>query len=456
MELLVITWIQWCYMDTPPVSAAAKVMLGGALVLAAGILIGRSQGMIAPVEATKSGASIRCLVAAAVVMVAATHASARTLHDAITDAWARQPERAGFDARAATADARYRSGSALVPNAPTAAGTYVNDRIAGSNYNYITTQVQVSTPLWLPGEGTATQRTAEAQGISAAADKDAAHLALATNVIELAANANTALNDRDVAARRLATDRALAADIAHRVAVGESAQSDQLEAEAEAASAEISLSQAQTQVEAARIQLLAVTGSREVPSLAGAVLPVKAQAEAIATHPRLAAAEQAVAAARANARLVDIQDRDDPEIGVQGINEKQPGTRWDTRFGVNLTFHFATEARNAPRRAEAEQAVTEAIVRATLIRRDIEVAFATAMAMRDGAQRASEAADRAAAALGRRRGQIERAWRVGEMPFIELVRANAQALDSDLARSRARTGLQAAQLRAQVASGSIP
>src|SRR3954447_15831168 len=39
-ELLVIAWIQWKYMDTPPVSAAAKVMLGGALVLAAGILIG--------------------------------------------------------------------------------------------------------------------------------------------------------------------------------------------------------------------------------------------------------------------------------------------------------------------------------------------------------------------------------------------------------------------------------
>ena len=40
LELLAIAWIQWRYMDTPPISAAAKVMLGGALVLAAGILIG--------------------------------------------------------------------------------------------------------------------------------------------------------------------------------------------------------------------------------------------------------------------------------------------------------------------------------------------------------------------------------------------------------------------------------
>ncbi len=42
IELLTIAWIQWKYMDTSPLSAAAKVMLGGALVLATGILIGSS------------------------------------------------------------------------------------------------------------------------------------------------------------------------------------------------------------------------------------------------------------------------------------------------------------------------------------------------------------------------------------------------------------------------------
>jgi rubrerythrin len=42
IELLTIAWIQWKYMDTPPVSAAAKVMLGGALVVATGVLIGTS------------------------------------------------------------------------------------------------------------------------------------------------------------------------------------------------------------------------------------------------------------------------------------------------------------------------------------------------------------------------------------------------------------------------------
>ena len=42
IELMAIAWIQWRYMDTPPLSAAAKVMLGGGLVLATGILIGNA------------------------------------------------------------------------------------------------------------------------------------------------------------------------------------------------------------------------------------------------------------------------------------------------------------------------------------------------------------------------------------------------------------------------------
>ncbi|MEA2834218.1 MAG: erythrin-vacuolar iron transport family protein [Methylobacteriaceae bacterium] len=41
-ELLTIAWIQWKYMETPPIAAAAKVMLGGGLVLATGILIGNA------------------------------------------------------------------------------------------------------------------------------------------------------------------------------------------------------------------------------------------------------------------------------------------------------------------------------------------------------------------------------------------------------------------------------
>jgi rubrerythrin len=42
IELAAISWIRWRYMDTPPFSAAFQVMFGGALVFAAGVLIGSS------------------------------------------------------------------------------------------------------------------------------------------------------------------------------------------------------------------------------------------------------------------------------------------------------------------------------------------------------------------------------------------------------------------------------
>jgi VIT1/CCC1 family predicted Fe2+/Mn2+ transporter len=39
-ELAIISWIRWRYMDTPFLSAAFQIVVGGALVFAAGILIG--------------------------------------------------------------------------------------------------------------------------------------------------------------------------------------------------------------------------------------------------------------------------------------------------------------------------------------------------------------------------------------------------------------------------------
>jgi rubrerythrin len=41
LELAVISWIRWKFMDTPPFSAAIQVGFGGALVFATGILIGQ-------------------------------------------------------------------------------------------------------------------------------------------------------------------------------------------------------------------------------------------------------------------------------------------------------------------------------------------------------------------------------------------------------------------------------
>ena len=377
-----------------------------------------------------------------------------SLHQSIADAWARLPQRNNFAAQQNVAGARNLAGSALVPNAPTASGSYVNDKVAGSNYNYVTSQVGVSTPLWLPGEGTATQDAARAESVAIDGQIALAHLSLAREVLRLAADAADAVNALAIAQRRLATNRALAATLANRFAVGESAQSDALAADAEASSAVVYVAQAEARLGLARVALAELTGSEAIPMLMPA--PALANAADGSEHPQVVAAAQQVEAARARARLVYLQDRDDPELGIEGINEKQPGTRWDTRFGVTLRFHFATEARNAPLRAVAQENLTRATVQLELTRRQVAAQITGAQIVLIASERAVTMADRSAAELEKRRGQIERAWRLGEMAFIELVRANALAYDAEAARDKARLGSTTAQLQLQIAEGVIP
>ena len=111
----------------------------------------------------------------------------QSFHDAVAEAWAHLPQRRDLAAQQATMAARYMAGGSLFPKAPLANGSYVNDHVAGSNYNYVTTQLELSTPVWLPGEGTATRNTAQADAVAVEAVVEAAHLALAVQLLDLAA-----------------------------------------------------------------------------------------------------------------------------------------------------------------------------------------------------------------------------------------------------------------------------
>ena len=80
----------------------------------------------------------------------------------------------------------------------------------------------------------------------------------------------------------------------------------------------------------------------------------------------------------------------------------------------------------------------------------------TAQAVLVASERAIVEAERGAGVLDRRRGQIERAWRMGEMSLIEVVRANALAFDAELARDRARTSRDTARQSLRIAEGMVP
>ena len=404
----------------------------------------------------RRGSSAVLLMTVCVSLMAPARSAAQglTLRDAVAAAWERLPGRAAIEGRRQAAAARFGAAGAFLPNAPYASAGYVNDQV-GSGQRYITYSGEVGTPVWLPGQGTASQNVAQADLASIAAEADAAHLALAAQVLDLSSQAALAANTRDVARRRLATTQALATDLNRRFRIGENAQSDALAADADASNARLALADAEAQLAAARAMLAAVTGSEAVPSLA--VAAGAGPGSAPEAHPRLVAARKAVEAAQAAMRLTRIESRDSPTVGVQGIHEKQgAGQPYDTRFGLVVRFPFATEARNAPLLAAAQSGVTAATTQLALAERQVTAERRQAEALLLGARQGSEAAARAATALGTRRGQVERAWRMGEMPLIEVVRANALAFDAELARDKARTTLGTTQQRLRIAQGVLP
>jgi cobalt-zinc-cadmium efflux system outer membrane protein len=400
---------------------------------------------------------------AAIVLLAGAPArsatsEALTFREAVDLAWSRLPDRRTFAANKAVAEARYRSGSAWFPNAPNMTGTFDNDKIAGSNENYITNQVLLATPVWLPGEGSATQRQAAADSAANDEAATAAHLAVARQVLDAALEATIAGGARDVAEKRRAAAHALYLDAVQRTQTGEAAEADMLAAQAEDALADAALRQAEARYAAALVPLSLLTGSDAVPrlDLPVAARPDVAEERILARHPQMAAAEAAVVSAREGERLTRIQDRDDPELGVQMTDDKQPGTRWDTRVGVVVRFSFATEARNAPRRAAAEADTTRAEVQLDRTRRGVLAELREARVMLQGAEDAASAASSAAAAQRKRLSMVQHAWRLGEAPLIELVRANGAAFDAQLEQVRSRTTLSAARLQLVLAEGDIP
>ncbi len=324
------------------------------------------------------------------------------------------------------------------------------------------TRHRVGTPIWLPGEGTATEAVARADLDRVEADADSTHLSLAVAVLDTALRAITATLSADVARQRLLAAQALANDLVRGVHAGESTQSDLQAARVDAEAAQASLADAEAQRLRVRIALSVLTGLEDIPQITGRDIVGASASPAVPghladSHPRVVGARRAVEAGLAAWRLTHISDRDSPEVAVIGIHEKQGfSTPYNTRFGLELRIPFATEARNTPSLAAARSTLMAAEANLMQARRQTEIEVGEAE-INFAAMRTSAAASaRAESQLRKRRIQIERAWHVGEMPLIEVVRAWAADFDAELVRDRSRASFGAAAMRLSLAEGRLP
>lgn len=378
--------------------------------------------------------------------------AAARLRTAVDAAWTRSVELAGVPGREAAARARGRAADSVTPGPPSLGGGFVTDGVSNARGGR-EAELSLATPLWLPGEGTASRRVADADLSRLTAQQQAQRLAMAGEVREALAAVALAQVEAAGAEARVRDARSLEADVARRVRGRDAAEAELLTARLDRMEADIVLGERRAALEGGRLLFRSLTGMDPDPAALNEAEPPRRAPP----HPRLAEADAAVAVADANRRLAALQVRESPEIGLLGRTSREAGTNfYDNRVGLQFRLPFATEARNAPRQAAAEAELTEATAAAANVRRQMDLQAARARLDLGVVQQALGTVRQRVAVLRQQRGLSEAAYRGGQASLGDVIRVRALATEAEVASGRAEVAVRQARSRVNQALGILP
>lgn len=392
-----------------------------------------------------------CLIPAA--------ARAGSFHDALRAAWVRDPSNRSFSIDAKASHANAGAAESWFPGGPIVSGEYLDDHFIGSNLGYTTYQGAISVPLWLPGQGTATMRSALADEAVSRARINVQRLLVAVRVLDLASSA-TLLQKKIGNLRATST---ILQRVVHSaqdgLRAGEIASSDFDAVVGEKGDVDSRIAEAEQALESTRAELEALTGSDDIPdilSLDGRILGTQRLALDPSRDPRLIMASALVKSAKASYNLARHSYMPNPTLGVQVTKQGQYGSPWDTQVGAQFSVALPSEARNTPIVMKEVKAMGAAERDATLAKRKVTVEYRQTRARLSSALVMLKHTNTARQALDQRAADLERAWRVGEAPVIEYLRARRSALESGQRAAEADVIWHAAMIRMSLMAGNYP
>ena len=401
-------------------------------------------------------ASAVALLLAQAALAADAGQPAVGLASALEQAWRLHPQAAALDARDAEAQAARDIAGGLTPEPGAISIGSRNDR-ANRNLGQQEYEVELATPLWLPGQKAAREDAAASQVDEVAAKRIALRWELAGELREAWWALAAARNARTLAARRVETARALESDVRRRFRAGDLSRIDGNLAQSEVLAAEAELIEAEANRLQAEHLLRTLTGSG-APAEVGEEAPAAERtAEAAAAHPLLAAAAAASRSARARTTVAAESRRGAPELALRVVRERGDFAEpYNNSIGVRLRIPFSSGALvrrdTAAAQAEASQADAEMLRARTRVELETE-----------RARRALAAAGQQLAMAGERRTLAadnlrlaEKAFALGESDLSALLRIRAAAFDAESFYDRQRVARAAAISRLNQALGALP
>jgi outer membrane protein TolC len=410
------------------------------------------------------GQSGRALVCAVALMLgqAALAADAGKpaggLASALEQAWRLHPQAAALDARDAEARAARDIAGGLTPEPGAIAIGSRNDRW-NRDRGQQEYEIELATPLWLPGQKAAHEDAAASQIDEVAAKRIALRWELAGELREAWWALAAARNARALAARRVETARALESDVRRRFRAGDLSRIDGNLAQSEVLAAEAELIEAEANRLQAEQVLRRLTGAGapvDIGEEAPAQMTVR-PADTAAMHPLLAAASAASRSARARTTVAAESRRAAPELALRVVRERGDFVEpYSNSIGVRLKIPFSSDALlrrdTAAAQAEASQADAEMLRARTRVELETERAQ---RALAAAGQQLAMAEERRALAADNLR-LAEKAFTLGESDLSALLRIRAAAFDAESFYDRQRVARAAAISRLNQALGALP
>lgn len=401
------------------------------------------------------------LAATAQALTATAPSSAagpQTLAQALDAAWALTPAAAAAPNRQAQSQAELDGARSLTPGPAAVSVSHLSDRI-NSNLGRREWEVEVATPLWLPGQQAARQALAQRTADAVDAEATAQRLQLAADVREAWWAVASTRAAAELARQRLASAEQLEQTVQRRYKTGDLAQLDanlaqteRLQAAAEALDAE----RAEQQARQTYQTLVGAPPPNALPPEAQTADDSAATTEA-APHPRLRALQASVEVARSRLAWVDANRRDAPELALRWNNQRGDAfTPYDQGVGVKLTIPLSSDARVRQDSAAA---------RAELAQAEVEWAAAQRRTAQDAARaQADWQAARQQVDLARERSRVttdnlnlaQRAFALGEVDLPTLLRARTAAQEATVWLQRQEIGRDQALSRLHQAQGRLP
>ena len=393
-------------------------------------------------------------IALIVGFLLALPAHAETLAAAVEQAWLRHPQAAAIVAREAEARARAEVAAGTTPGPASMSLSSLNDRL-NRNHGKQEWEVELATPLWLPGQKAARAAEAESAVGEVAARRASLRLQIAGEVREAWWAVAGARNARELAGRRSATAGALEADVLRRFKAGDLARVDANLVQNERLAAEAELLEAEGALRQAEQGYRGLTGDAAPAAMVAENAP--ALGDSKGDHPQLVALAAAAQLAHARLKLAQETRRDAPELALRMVRERgEFGEPYANTVGVKLTIPFSSGARvrqeNAAARAEASQADAEL----ALARQKLDLDAQRSRLDFDIALRQLAMAEERRALTADNLRLAEKSFSLGESDLTALLRARGNAFEAEVFSNRQQVARAAAQSRLKQALGVLP